>query len=123
PAYAGGAGKIVFDPTNLVQNIQTAVHTLAQEQLQIESAVRQVQMLGNSIKNAGNTIKNLSGIRSIVDADQALSGLLNQWNVDKSLMSQLGGQANFVQGVMAQYAANPSNGSFTTFIQSLANQS
>jgi conjugal transfer/entry exclusion protein len=125
PAFAGGggAGGIVFDPTNFAQNIQTAVHTLAQEQLLIQSAVREVQMLANSLKNAGNTVKNLAGISSITDADQAISGLMTQWNVDASLIQQLGGQGNFVQGVMAQYAANPTVGSFTNYVQNLASQS
>ncbi|VVE14138.1 MULTISPECIES: hypothetical protein [Pandoraea] len=125
PAIAGGGGggSIVFDPTNFAQNIQTAAHTLAQEQLQIESAVREVQMLQNSIKNSANTVTNLSGISSAVGADQAVSGLMNQWNVDASLMQQLGGQANFVQGVMSQYAANPTNGSFSSYMQNLAGQS
>lgn len=123
PAFAGGGGGIVFDPTNFAQNIQTAAHTLAQEQLSIQSAIREVQMLANSLKNAGNTVKNLAGIGSIVDADQAISGLMAQWNVDASLIQQLGGQGNFVQGVMAQYAANPTAGSFTNYVQNLASQS
>lgn len=122
PTFAGGGG-IVFDPTNFMENIQTAIHTLSQEQLEIESAVREVQMLGNSVKNAGNTVSNLTGITSIVGADQSISGLMNQWNVDKSLITQLGGEGNFVQGVMTQYAANPSSGNFTSYIQNLAGQS
>ncbi|MGF6604301.1 FtsZ-binding cell division protein ZapB [Paraburkholderia sp. GAS448] len=123
PAFAGGGGGLVFDPTNFMENIQTAIHTLAQEQLEIESAAREVQMLENSVKNAGNTVKNLSGITSIVGADQSVSGLMNQWNVDASLMNQLGGEANFVTGVMSQYAANPATGSFTSYVQNLASQS
>jgi len=123
PAFAGGAGGIVFDPTNFSQNILTAMHTLAQEQLEIQAAVRQVQMLANSVKNAGNTVQNLSGINSITGADRTISGLMAQWNVDSSLINQLGGQGNFVQGVMAQYAANPTAGSFTSYVQNLANQS
>jgi conjugal transfer/entry exclusion protein len=124
PAFAGGGGgSIVFDPTNFAQNIQTAVHTLAQEQLQIQSAVREVTMLANSVKNAQNTVNNLSGIRSIAGAEGSINSLMNQWNVDASLMNQLGGQANFVSGVMTQYAANPTSGSFTSYIQNLASQS
>jgi conjugal transfer/entry exclusion protein len=125
PAVAGGGagGSIVFDPTNYAQNLQTAAHTLAQEQMQITSAVREVQMLANSVKNVSNTVKNLSGITSITGAEQTISSLMSQWNVDKSLMDQLGGQANFVQGVMLQYGANPTTGSFTTYVQNLATQS
>lgn len=125
PAFAGGGGggSIVFDPSNFAQNIQTATHTIANEQLAIQAAVRDVQMLANSIKNAGNTVNNLAGIRTITDADQAITGLMAQWSVDASLIKQLGGQSNFVQGVMAQYAANPAAGSFTSHMQNLASQS
>lgn len=123
PAFAGGAGGIVFDPTNFAQNIQTAVHIVAQEKLAIEAAIRDVQMLTNSTKNAGNTVKNLAGINSITDTTQTISSLMTQWNVDTSLIQQLGGQSNFVQGVMAQYAANPTAGSFNNYVQNLAGQS
>ncbi|MBB5547413.1 hypothetical protein [Paraburkholderia fungorum] len=123
PAFAGGGGGIVFDPTNFVENLQTAVQTLSQEQLQIQSAVREVQMLQSSVKNATNTVNNLTGIRSIAGAQGSINSLMTQWNVDASLMNQLGGQANFVQGVMSQYAATPTNGTFTSYIQNLAGQS
>ncbi|MBP0633126.1 MULTISPECIES: hypothetical protein [unclassified Cupriavidus] len=122
PAFAGGGG-IVFDPSNFAQNIQQVVHTVAQEQLAIQAAVRQVQMLANSIKNASNTVKSVSGIGAITDAEQTISSLMAQWNVDATLIQQLGGQSNFVQGVMSQYAANPMAGSFTNYVQNLANQS
>ena len=123
PAFAGGAGGIVFDPSNFAQNIQQVVHAVAQEQLAIQAAVRQVQMLANSVKNATNTVKSVTGIRSITDAEQTISSLMAPWDVDASIIQQLGGQSNFVQGVMAQFAANPTVGSFTNYVQNLANQS
>lgn len=122
-ALPAQAQYAVFDATNFMENIQTALHTLAQEQLEIESAVREAQMLANSVKNASNNIKSLSGINSIAGAEGGVDGLINQWNVDKTLMQQLGGEASFVQGVMSQYAASPTGGTFSSYIQNLASQS
>ncbi|MFP3637941.1 hypothetical protein [Paraburkholderia sp. SIMBA_054] len=115
-AFAGGGG-IVFDPTNFAQNIQTAIATVKSESLDIEEAIRSAQMLENSIKNTANTLTNLNGIGSITND---IGALQSQWNVDQSLMGQLGGQANFVQNVMSQYAATGTDGSFSDYVGALA---
>ncbi|MBN3761058.1 hypothetical protein [Burkholderia sp. Ac-20365] len=117
PAAVAGGGGLVFDPTNFAQNIQTAMATVKTESLDIEEAIRSAQMLENSIKNTANTVSNLSGIGSITND---IASLQSQWNVDQTLMTQLGGQANFVQNVMSQYAATGTDGSFTDYVQALA---
>lgn len=117
--FAGGGG-IVFDPTNLVQNMMTAGSSVKTEMLQIEAAVRDAEQLENSIKNTVNTVKNFQGMGSIA-AD--IGALQSQWNVDSTLMSQMGGQQAFVQNVMAQYSALGTNGTFTDYVTSMATAS
>jgi conjugal transfer/entry exclusion protein len=117
-AFAGG--QLVFDPTNLVENAATAVQTLQTETQGVASAIREATMLENQIKNTVNTVENLKGIGSITGDINALQSL---WNVDKTLMNQIGGQTQFVQSVMGQYSASGSTGSFTNYVGMLANQS
>ncbi len=120
-AWAGGGmGNIVFDPSNYAENLRTAISTLHQESMQIDAAMRQVQMLEDSIKNTANTVTGLDGIGTL---GQSLQSLQSQWNIDSTLMSQLGGQQQFVSNVMAQYGALGNTGSFTDYVQSLARAS
>ena len=54
PAHAflfGGGGRIVFDPTNHVQNTLTAVRTLEQIDNQIKQLQNEAQMLVNQARN------------------------------------------------------------------------
>lgn len=117
-AVAGGGGGIVFDPTNFAENIQTAISTVASESLALESKIREIEMLANSVKNTTNTIQGLNGIGNLGASLQALT---QQWNVDNTLMTQLGGEQNFVGNVMAQYGAS-NTGSFSTFVSQQAGQ-
>ena len=121
PAHAGGStiGPVTFDAMNYLQNIQKAASTLEIEAQSVASAVREASMLENSVKNAANTVQNLKGIGSIAGDINALQSL---WNVDSTLMNQLGGQAQFVQTVMGQYSATGGAGSFTNYLGMLANQ-
>lgn len=121
PAYAGGStiGPIIFDPTNYMVNIQKSAATLQKEIQGVASAVREATMLENSVKNAVNAVKNLKGVGSITGDINALQSL---WNVDSTLVNQLGGQAQFVQNVMGQYAATGASGSFSSYLGMLANQ-
>lgn len=118
-ATAGGStiGPIIFDPTNFMENIEKAASTVQIESQSLEEAIRQAQMLENSVKNAANTVSNLNGIASI---GNDINSLQQQWNVDQTLMNQLGGQSNFVNGVMSQYAATSGTGSFTDYVTALA---
>jgi len=118
-AYAGGGGPggIVFDPTNFMQNIQTAASSVKSELLAVESAIREIQMLQNSVKNAANTVIGLTGIG---DLGASLASLQQQWDVDKQLIGELGGQAQFVSNVMAQFGASGTGGNFMNYVQSLA---
>lgn len=118
-AYAGGGGGIVFDPTNFIQNCMTAAHTLSEEASEIQEVIQTASMMQNTIKNTVNTVTSLNGMGSIGN----LATLQAQWNVDQTLMSQLGGMSNFVGGVMNQYSANPTTGSVTSYVQMLANES
>lgn len=118
-ATAGG-GSMVFDPTNFMENIETAMATVETESQGIESAIREAQMLQNSLKNTANTVSNLSGIGSITND---ISSLQQQWGLDKTLMNQLGGQASFVNNVMSQFSASSSNGSFSDYVTALAKAS
>jgi P-type conjugative transfer protein TrbJ len=115
-ATAGG-GSMVFDPTNFMENIETAMATVETESQGIEAAIREAQMLENSIKNTANTVSDLSGIGAITND---IASLQQQWNLDKTLMTQLGGQDNFVNSVMSQYSASSSNGSFNDYVTVLA---
>lgn len=117
-AFAGGS--MVFDPTNYISNAATAAQTLEQETQGIASAIREATMLENQIKNTVNTVENLKGIGSITGDINALTSL---WNVDKTLMNQIGGQTQFVQGVMSQYSASGATGSFSNYVGMLSNQS
>ena len=118
-AMAGGStiGPIIFDPTNFIENIQKAMSTVEIESQGIEEAIRQAQMLEDSIKNTASTVSNLSGIGSI---GSDIASLQQQWKVDQTLMSELGGQSNFVGTVMSQFSASSSNGSFTDYVTALA---
>jgi conjugal transfer/entry exclusion protein len=117
-AFAGG--QMVFDPTNYISNAATAAQTLQVETQGIASAIREATMLENQIKNTVNTVENLKGIGSITGDINALQSL---WNVDKTLMNQIGGQTQFVQNVMGQFSASGTTGSFTNYVGMLANQS
>ncbi|WP_321816703.1 MULTISPECIES: hypothetical protein [unclassified Paraburkholderia] len=123
-AYANQAMAfdMVYDPTNFVENLASATHSLAQEELQIQAAVRQVTMLENSVKNTENTISSLKGINSITSASQTISSLLSQWNTDETLMNELGGESTFISGVLSQYAASSSTGTLTDYIARLSAQ-
>lgn len=116
------AFETVYDPINYVENLASAVHSLAQEELQISAAVRQVTMLANSVKNTQNTISSLSGIKSITQANQTISSLLSQWNTDATLINQLGGESSFISGILSQYAASSSTGTLTDYIARLSSE-
>ncbi|WP_321935254.1 hypothetical protein [Paraburkholderia sp. J8-2] len=119
-AYAGGGGggSIVFDPTNFIENCMTAAQTLQSESYDLQQVIQTASVMQNTLKNTVNSVAGLTGIGSIGD----VTSLKAQFNVDQSLISQLGGMSNFVGGVMNQYAADSSNGSATSYIQMLANQ-
>lgn len=120
-AFAGGAaGGIVFDPTNYIQNMSTAFNTLKTETLQIEAGIQRAAQLENSIKNTYNTVKNAQGMGAITTD---IGALQSQWNVDTQIMSQIGGQQNFVQNVMSTYSALGTGGTFTDYVTGLAKAS
>lgn len=118
PAAFAGGGGIVFDPTNYVQNLQTAFNTLKTEALQVEAGIQRAQQLENSIKNTYSTVKNFNGMGSIT-AD--INALQNQWSTDTQIMAQLGGQEEFVSNVMSTYSALGTDGTFTDYVTGIAN--
>ncbi|MBT9507242.1 P-type conjugative transfer protein TrbJ [Rhodoferax sp.] len=76
PAHAlFGVGDIVFDPTNLVQNIMTAAHTLEQINNQIRQLQNEAQMLMNQAKNlTGLNFSALAQLRAALAATNQLIG-------------------------------------------------
>ncbi|MGF6440593.1 hypothetical protein [Paraburkholderia youngii] len=117
--FAGGAaGGIVFDPTNYVQNLQTAYNTLKTEALEIEAGIQRAQQVEASIKNTYATVKNFNGMGSIA-AD--INALQSQWATDTQIMSEVGGQEEFVSNVMSTYSALGTNGTFSDYVTGIAN--
>lgn len=117
-AFAGAAGGIVFDPTNFMQNLQTAYNTLKTETLEVEAGINRAMQLENSVKNTYNTVKNAQGIGQITTD---LAALQSQWDVDSQIMSEIGGQQEFVSNVMSTYSALGTDGTFTDYVTGLAN--
>ena len=80
PAHAlfgiGGIGDIVFDPTNLAQNIMTAANTLEQINNQIRQLQNEALMLMNQAKNL--TGLNFSGLAQLRAALAATNQLIQQ---------------------------------------------
>ena len=77
PAHAlFGVGDIVFDPTNLVQNIMTAAHTLEQINNQIRQLQNEALMLMNQAKNL--TGLNFSALVQLRAALAATNQLIQQ---------------------------------------------
>lgn len=74
PAHAlFGVGDIVFDPTNLVQNIMTAAHTLEQINNQIRQLQNEALMLMNQAKNlTGLPFSALAQLRAALAATNQL---------------------------------------------------
>lgn len=77
PAHAlFGIGDIVFDPTNLAQNIMTAANTLEQINNQIRQLQNEAQMLMNQAKNL--TGLNFSALAQLRAALAATNQLIQQ---------------------------------------------
>ena len=77
PAHAlFGIGDIVFDPSNLTQNILTAARTLEQVNNQIRSLQNQAQSLVNQAKNL--TTIGFPEIRAITQTLQQIDQLMGQ---------------------------------------------
>ncbi|MFZ2307587.1 MAG: P-type conjugative transfer protein TrbJ [Rhodoferax sp.] len=77
PAYAlFGIGDIVFDPTNLAQNIMTAANTLEQINNQIRQLQNEALMLMNQAKNL--TGLNFSALAQLRAALAATNQLIQQ---------------------------------------------
>ena len=74
PAHAlFGVGDIVFDPTNLVQNIMTAANTLEQINNQIRQLQNEALMLMNQAKNlTGLNFSALAQLRAALAASNQL---------------------------------------------------
>ena len=74
PAHAlFGIGDIVFDPSNLAQNIMTAANTLEQINNQIQQLQNEAQMLMNQARNlAGLDFSALSQLRAALSATNQL---------------------------------------------------
>ena len=74
PAHAlFGIGDIVFDPSNLAQNIMTAANTLEQINNQIQQLQNEAQMLRNQARNlAGLDFSALSELKAALSATNQL---------------------------------------------------
>ena len=74
PAHAFfGTGGVVIDPTNLVQNIQTATHTLEQINNQINQLQNEANMILNQVEDLKRLdISRLSDLRRILEQIDAL---------------------------------------------------
>ncbi|RDD95184.1 P-type conjugative transfer protein TrbJ [Acidovorax sp. BoFeN1] len=74
PAHAlFGIGDIVFDPSNLAQNIMTAANTLEQINNQIQQLQNEAQMLRNQARNlTGLDFSALSELRAALSATNQL---------------------------------------------------
>lgn len=74
PAHAlFGIGDIVFDPSNLAQNIMTAANTLEQINNQIKQLQNQAQSLMNQARNlTGLDFSALADLRATLDATNQL---------------------------------------------------
>ncbi|MFC6284317.1 MAG: P-type conjugative transfer protein TrbJ [Rhodoferax sp.] len=105
PAHAlFGVGDIVFDPTNLVQNIMTAAHTLEQINNQIRQLQNEALMLMNQAKNL--TGLNFSALAQLRAALAATNQLIQQAQGLAFNVSQM--EAEFTRLYPNAYSASTS---------------
>lgn len=105
PAHAlFGVGDIVFDPTNLVQNIMTAAHTLEQINNQIRQLQNEALMLMNQAKNL--TGLNFSALAQLRAALAATNQLIQQAQGLAFSVSQM--EAEFTRLYPNTYSASTS---------------
>lgn len=105
PAHAlFGVGDIVFDPTNLVQNILTAANTLEQINNQIRQLQNEALMLMNQAKNL--TGLNFSALAQLRAALAATNQLIQQAQGLAFNVSQM--EAEFTRLYPSAYSASTS---------------
>jgi len=105
PAYAlFGMGDIVFDPTNLAQNIMTAANTLEQINNQIRQLQNEALMLMNQAKNL--TGLNFSALAELRAALAATNQLIQQAQGLAFNVSQM--EAEFTRLYPNAYSASTS---------------
>ncbi len=105
PAHAlFGVGDIVFDPTNLVQNIMTAANTLEQINNQIRQLQNEALMLINQAKNL--TGLNFSALAQLRAALAATNQLIQQAQGLAFNVSQM--EADFTRLYPNAYSASTS---------------
>jgi len=84
PAYAiSGIGDIVYDPSNYVQNLESAVQAVKQVENQLKQIELQFKSLENEAKNLAPGQSNINGLRTaynnLIKVDNYMNGLINDY--------------------------------------------
>lgn len=104
-ALPASAQWVVVDPTNLVQNLLTAAHTLEQVNNQVQQLAHEEQMLANEGKNLQSL--NFNSLSSLLTTLATTQRLLTQTQGMALQLSQT--QATFTRAYPSSYSASVSH--------------